>query len=394
MKNPPALLGGRPLANPPLPFVRPSLPALEELEKPYREILRNGMVTTGRYAEQLGETLAASLGVKRAIAVSSCTTGLLLAVQALNLPEGSEVILPSFTFMASALGPVWNRLQLRFVDVDRHTMNLDPEAVTAAVTPAASAIIGVHQFGNPAPIEALRSLADKHGLALVYDAAHGFGALHHGKPLGRYGNAEVFSLTPTKLMIAAEGGIVATDDEAVAEHVRVGRNYGNPGNYDCLFPGMNARMSEFHAILALHSLSRLETAAQRRNHAVALYRERLGRIPGIGFQRIAPADRSSYKDFSIVVEENDFGLTRKSLADALLAEGIHTRVYYSPVLHQMQAFQPFVEKDADARLPNTLYLESHALSLPLYSDMTDAEVDLVCAAFERIHEHAPAIAAR
>jgi dTDP-4-amino-4,6-dideoxygalactose transaminase len=394
MSSLPTILGGDPLVTTIIPFVRPKLPNLKELHDSYAEILESGMVTTGPYADKFGHDIATYLGVKYAVAVSSCTTGLVLAFQSLSLPEGSEVILPSFTFIASGIAPVWNTLKLRFVDVDPDTMNIDPEKAEAAITPNTSAILGVHQFGNPAPIERLQAIADKHQIALVYDAAHGFGASHQGRNLGGNGKFEVFSLSPTKLVIAAEGGIVATNDEMIAEHARIGRNYGNPGNYDCLFPGLNARMSELHAILALQSLAMLKEASENRNRSVSLYVERLGQIPGIRFQKIRDGDVSSYKDFTIVVDEKEFGINRVQLIEALAAEHIQSRVYYSPILHQMQAFAAYAGPNAQEELIHSLYLESHALSLPLFSDMADHEVELVCDVIARIHAHAGKIAAR
>ncbi len=391
MPSLPAIIGGEPLAVPSLPFVRPCLPPLNDLVEPFREIFETGMLTTGPYAEQFGAVIAAHLNVKYAIAVSSCTAGLLLAVQALRLPEGSEVILPSFTFIASGTCLDWNRLRLRFADVDRETMNLDLSSVEAAIHKETSAILAVHQFGNPAPVEALQCLADKHNLPLLYDAAHGFGSLHNGTPVGGEGNAAVFSLSPSKPLIAGEGGIVATNDDALAEHIIQGRNYGNPGNYDCLFPGINARMSEFHAILALRSFAMLEPSIQRRNEAAGYYRERLARLPGIGFQTITKGCRSSYKDFSITVDETAFGVSRGRLAEALLDDGIHTRVYYSPVLHQMTAFRQYTPTNENT-LTNTIHLQQRALSLPLYSDMKEEELDVICSAIERIHTHAGAVA--
>jgi dTDP-4-amino-4,6-dideoxygalactose transaminase len=366
---------------------------MEDLDESYREILRNGMITTGPYADSLGKVIANQLGVNHAIAVSSCTTGLMLAVQAMALPPDSEVVLPSFTFMASGLGPVWNRLRLRFADVDRETMNVTAQSVEQALTSNTSAILAAHQFGNPTPVDELQSLAQRHGLTLLFDAAHGFGSLHKKQPLGRFGNAEIFSMSPTKLLIAAEGGIVATNDDRIADHVRIGRNYGNPGNYDCLFAGINARMSELHALLALQSFQSLEAAAQHRNRVATYFCERFASLPGIRCQKIDPCNRSSYKDFSIVVEEREFGLDRMRLADALSAEGIQTRVYYSPVLHRMKAYQEFVDKDAQERLANTLYLESNALSLPLYSDMSAEEAETICEAIECIHHHARELSA-
>ncbi len=373
---------------PALPFVRPSLPKFEDLSAPYSEILHSGIVTTGHHAERLGDVLANYLQVKYAIAVSSCTSGLLLATRALNLPEGSEVILPSFTFMASALSPVWNKLTLRFVDVDLKTMNIDVELVRQAITPNTSAIIGVHQFGTPVNVEALETLAKNHNISLYFDTAHGFGSLHYGKPLGGNGRFEVFSMSPTKLLIAGEGGIVATDDDAIGEAVYYGRNYANPGNYDCLFPGLNARMSEFHAILALNSFDMLEEAAIHRNWAVNLYKQQLGEIPGISFQHVESYDRSSYKDFTIVIDENEFGLTRDELIDALKIHNIQTRVYYKPVLHQMTAFRHFAEGISPDQFANSIYLSEHALSLPLYSDMTESEVSYACETLMKIHQNA------
>ncbi len=391
MNREPVILGGVPRTSLSIPFVRPCLPSLDEISPFYKEIFASGMITTGPYAEILGEVLTKYLNVKKAVAASSCTSGLILTFQALELPEGSEIILPSFTFMASGLGPVWNRFQLRFVDVERDTMNISARTVESAINSNTSAVLAVHQFGNPAPIEELTQVTDKHDLELVFDAAHGFGTLHHKKPIGPYGRAEIFSMSPTKLLVAGEGGIVASNDELLASHVELGRNYGNPGNYDCLFPGMNARMSELHAVLALNSFKMLEAAAQHRNRIVQYYRERLSKLPGIGFQKIAPCDRSSYKDFSIVVDENEFGLDRQSFYNALLAEGIQTRVYYSPVLHKMKTFQCYSGNSLEASLSNTLYLETHALSLPLYSDMNFEEVDIVCEAIENIHHHSASI---
>ena len=388
MTSLPAILGGKPITEKMLPFVRPCLPKLDDLREQYEEILRTGMVTTGPYTELFGEKVAAYLGVQYAVAVSSCTTGLLLATQSLALPEGSEVILPSFTFIASGLGPVWNRLKLRFVDVDLETMNIDPQKAEEAITSNTSAVIGVHQFGNPAPIEELQRIALKNNLALYFDSAHGFGAYHNGQRLGRYGKAEIFSMTPTKLLIAGEGGMVTTNDSSIADHIRYSRNYGNPGNYDCLYPGLNARMSEFHAIAGLHSLERLEEASLHRNKIVLYYRERLAAVPGISFQKIADNCRSSCKDFSIVIDEKEYGIGQSGLFKALQAENIQTRVYYSPILHQMKAFCSYAPANAEETLKNSIYLQTHALSLPLYSDMKEEEAGLVCVAIERLHSHA------
>lgn len=344
----------------------------------------------GPYLQQLEQKIKSHLQVKHAVAVSSCTTGLILAMQSLQLPENSEVIVPSFTFMATAIAPVWNKLKLKFADIERSTFTISTASVEQTLTSQTSAVIAVPIFGNPVSIPKLNVIINRKNLKLLFDSAHGFGSLQDGKPLGSNGNAEVFSLSPTKLLIAGEGGIVATNDDSIAEHVRIGRNYGNPGNYDCLFGGMNARMSEFHAICGLHSLELLEDAANQRNRIARYYEERLSQLPGIGFQIIEPGNRCSYKDFSIVIDD-EFNLPHDVVKKALQAEGIFTRIYFSPTLHLMTAYKNFAEPDIHERLPNTLWLEERILSIPLYSNMTEEEAAIVCEAIERIHQHAAEI---
>jgi len=244
--------------------------------------------------------------------------------------------------------------------------------------------VAVHNFGNPADIAGLQEVADRHGLRLIFDAAHGFGARYQGVPVGVQGHAHVYSLSPTKLLIAGEGGIVASNDDQLAERVRLGREYGNSGNYDSAFAGINARMPEFNALLGLGSLAMLEDAARRRNEVVDLYHQQLGQLPGIGFQKVRPGDRSSYKDFSISVDPDAFGLTRDELALALADHNIDTRKYYEPPVHRQTAYRAYADGRA---LPNTEWLSLHSLSLPIWSHMSDQVALGICSAVRDIYEH-------
>ncbi len=380
MNDTPALLGGKPRFSTKINIVRPVLPDIEEMGNEVSGILRTGMVTKGQYLNEFEDAVARHLGVKHAVGVSSCTTGLMLTHRSLGLT--GEVVVPSFTFMASVASLVWNGLKPVYADVSRETTNLDPAAAEAAITPRTSAILAVHNFGNPAEIEALQAIADRHGLKLIFDAAHGFGAMYKGTPVGGQGNANVFSLSPTKLLISGEGGVVATNDDELAARLRMGREYGNNGNYDTVFAGMNARMPEFNALLGTKSLERLETAAITRNETACLFQERLGRLPGLDFQKVAPGNRCSYKDFSITVEAEQFGLTRDELAVALAAENIDTRKYYDPACHHQTAYAQYYHGQP---LPNTEWLEAHSLSFPMWSQM---EMDVsggICEALERIY---------
>jgi dTDP-4-amino-4,6-dideoxygalactose transaminase len=385
MSEIPAILGGNPVFPEKLNIVKPVLPNIAEMEAGVREILASGMVTKGRYLQAFEEAVAAHLGVKHAIAVSSCTSGLMLAYRGLDLQ--GEVVVPSFTFMATVSALVWIGLRPVFADVNPGTTNLDVSAAEAAITPRTSAIVAVHNFGNPAEIDALEDLARRKGLRLIFDAAHGFGARYQGQPVGSQGDAQAFSLSPTKLLIAGEGGIVTTQDDRLAGRIRVLREYGNGGNYDSLFAGINARMPEFNALMGLKSLEKLEAAAQWRNQVADIYQENLS-LPGIEFQQVAPGNRNSYKDFSIVVDPDDFGLTRDELAQGLAAENIDTRKYYQPPVHRQTAYCHY---DDGNPLPHTEWLSSHSLSLPIWSHM-ESEIALkICQAVQKLHAHASGV---
>ncbi len=389
IKTLPAFLGGKPLFEQMLPMVRPVLPSFEEVSEEVKTILETGMVTKGPYMRRFEQEMAAHLGVKHAVAVSSCTSGMMLVHQALGLR--GDVVVPSFTFMATVSALVWAGLRPVFADVDAETFNLDPAAAEAAITPQTTAIVAVHQFGNPADIAGLEEVARRHGLKLIFDAAHGAGARYQGEPVGKQGDAQIFSLSPTKLLLTGEGGIVATNDDDLATKIRMGREYGNDGNYDSAFAGLNARMPELSAVIGLHSLQRLEEAARHRNETVALFQEMLGRLPGIGFQAVRPGDRHSYREISITIDPARFGLTRDELAQALAAENIDTRKYYFPPVHQQTAYRSFY----DGRpLPHTDWLANNSLSLPMWSNMSDEVCLGICQAIERAHTHAAEIRQR
>ncbi|NJO83410.1 MAG: DegT/DnrJ/EryC1/StrS family aminotransferase [Blastochloris sp.] len=386
MSDTPALLGNTPMFENKVPMVRPWLPKLADMHEDLQNILESGMVTKGQYQRQFEAAVAEHLGVRHAVAVSSCTTGLMLTYQALGLT--GDVVLPSFTFMATASSLVWAGLKLVFADVDAATTNIDPEAAEAAITPHTSAIVAVHNFGNPAAIDQLQRIADRHGLKLIYDAAHGFGAQYQGIPVGRQGDAHVYSLSPTKLLVAGEGGIVATNNDELAHKIRLGREYGNDGNYDSVFAGINARLPEFNHVLALHGLPMLEQAATRRNEVVALYRRELGKIPGISFQAVRPGDRNSYREFGFLVDEAALGLSRNELSAALQAEHIDTRHYYDPPVHRQSAYRHFA---ANGAFPHTDWLARQIICLPLWSHMSDEIAMGICQAAQRCAAHAPAV---
>jgi dTDP-4-amino-4,6-dideoxygalactose transaminase len=372
----------RPASGMRVPFVRPALPDAKVLLPVYEEILASRQLTKGPYLERFERAIAERLGVKHAVAVSSCTVGLMLVYKVLDLapPDRAagigEVIMPSFTFLAAPAAPVWNNLRPVFVEVDPRSTNVVPEAVAAAITPRTVAISACHNFGNPCDVAALEAIAQKHGLKFVIDAAHGFGALLHGKPVGKGGTAQVFSLSPTKLLVAGEGGIVATDSDELARGVRIAREYGNDGSYDAVFPGVNGRMPELSAATALASLEMLDDVAARRRAIAAAYRRGLAGLAGIGCMEETPGSEPSYKDFSITIDPDAFGCSRDRVRGALAASGIETRAYYDPPCHRQRAFARF--HDPRRPLPVTDMLASRSLSLPIGEHVDESIVAEVC----------------
>jgi dTDP-4-amino-4,6-dideoxygalactose transaminase len=371
---------------PDIPLTRPSIPDPVPLLQAFEDVLTSGVLTNGPRVREFERQAAQYLGVQHCVAVSSCTAGLMLVLRALGL--SGDVIVPSFTFAATAHAVAWNGLRPVFADVDRGTLTLSPTSVSNSIGVRTSAILATHVYGTPCDVEALTRIARHNGLRLIFDAAHAFGSLRRGRRVGGFGDAEVFSLSPTKVMVAGEGGVIATNDAAIAERCWIGRDYGNPGDYDCQFVGLNARMSEFHAVLALGSLDRLDDRIERRNELAEAYVKALADVPGISFPSIEEGDRSTFKDLTVLVDADDFGLDADELASALAELGIETRRYYAPPVHEMRAYRTI--KNSDRDLSVTKWASRSALSLPMWSELPVEVVESVIDAIHRIQHRAGA----
>jgi FlaA1/EpsC-like NDP-sugar epimerase/dTDP-4-amino-4,6-dideoxygalactose transaminase len=370
-----------------LPFARPARPSLETVTRRLAPSYESGQITNGALVRELEERMADRLRVAHVVAVSSCTSGLMLVVQALVDGRRGPVVLPSFTFSASAHAVAWNGRSPRFAECDPATFQMDL-AHAEALLDGASAIMATHVFGAPCAPESVEKLGASAGLPIVFDAAHAIGATSNERPIGGFGDAEVFSLTPTKPMVAGEGGLIATRDCHLAARLRAGRDYGNPGDYDTRFAGLNARMSEFHAAMALESLGMLDRTLARRRDLAARYIDGLRGVPGIRAQVVPVEHVSTYKDFTITVEAGELGLDRDQLVAVLSAEGIDTRNYFDPPVHRQQAYrgEPAVD------LATTDAVSRSVVSLPIYPDLSVDDVDAVVEVIRLSHEHADELA--
>lgn len=379
--NAPAVIGGEPAFAPALPFVRPTVPDFARVAARVEEGYARGMLTNGPIVREFEAAAAERLGVPHVIAVSSCTAGLMLVLRSLA-PNG-PVVLPSFTFSASAHAVAWNGLEPRFVECDAASFQVDP-ASAAARLDGAGALLATHVFGSPCDVEAVEALAANAGVPVMFDAAHGFGGSRAGRAIGGFGAAEVFSLSPTKVVVAGEGGVIATRDDALAADLRIGRDYGNPGNYDTQFVGLNARMSELHAAIGIESLAGLDERLEQRRHIVSRYRSGLAELPGVAIQHIDAGDESTYKDFTIAIDEDSFGLSRDAVVQALRVDGIDTRCYFSPPVHRQHAYRDVEPYD----LPITDAVSARVVSLPIYASLTDRDIDAVTRVLASLHRHA------
>jgi dTDP-4-amino-4,6-dideoxygalactose transaminase len=364
-----------------VPIVSPEGLPHDEFLNDVRRILSSRQLTNAKFVREFEEAAAEYLGVQHCVAVASCTAGLILTLRALDLQ--GEVILPSFTFHATAHSVLWNGLKPVFADCDPETFCIDPRAIKSQLSEKTAAILAVHLFGNPASVVNLQTIASDQGIPLIYDAAHAFGSDVNERRVGTFGTAEVFSFSPTKLLVAGEGGMVTTRDADLARKLRAARNYGDSGNYDPDLAGLNARMSEFHAALALRGLAGLDARIARRNQIRLRYEQRLGPIPGVSFQCVPYGNRSACKDFGILVDETAFGKSRDWLVNAMEKENIQVRRYFWPPVHRQKLYCDIWDRQP---LPITERISSSILNLPIYSTLSTKQIDKVCDAVFRSYE--------
>jgi dTDP-4-amino-4,6-dideoxygalactose transaminase len=374
--------GGRVVSNPKpqrskveaqhrLPIASPTLPDLEAMLPRLRAIWASGELTNGKTVAELEAAVASTMPGRNVVAVNSCTSGLMLALRALDVQ--GEVLLPSFTFTASAHAVVWAGCTPVFVDCNADTLNIDLEDLQRKITPRTTAILAVYVSGNPPALDALEGIARKNGLRLILDAAHALGSTYQGRPAGTFGDAEVFSLSPTKTITTCEGGIVSLRDPEVARRVKIGRNYANPGNYDCQFVGLNARMSELHALVGVESFKMLHANVAARQQLVKAYAQQLAKVRGVHLQEVLSGNTSSQKDISLRIVAKEFGRTRDEVRAELTRAGIETRTYFDPPVHLQTAYKPWRSAFV-GKLPVTEQVATEVLNLPLFVGLRAEDV--------------------
>jgi dTDP-4-amino-4,6-dideoxygalactose transaminase len=308
----------------------------------------------------------------------------MLTSRGLELPAGSEVIVPSLTFAATAQALVWNGLVPVFCDCLPGTCTLDPEDVERNISSRTAAVCPVTIYGLPPDMDAFLDLGRRTGVPVYFDSAQGLGATYNGRPLGTFGTCEVFSLSPTKVVTAIEGGLLTTDDEVLANKVRAMRDYGKDleQGEEIVYLGLSARMSELHAAVGLLSLRQMDELVKARLERIAVYRDRLGQLPGCWVQSF-PLDRTTSGNFFVLFITARARHSRKQVYEALKKRGIQTKAYFNPPVHQQRLFRNTTVR-VSSRLSQSEKVSEEALALPLYSHMTQDEQARVCCEIEKL----------
>jgi dTDP-4-amino-4,6-dideoxygalactose transaminase len=334
---------------------------------------RRWLSNDGPLVQEFEARIAAHLGVKHCVAMCNGTIALEIAIRALGL-EG-EVIVPAYTFVATAHALQWQGITPVFADIDPATHALDPAAVRKMITPRTSGIIGVHLWGRGAPVEALRDIADEHGLKLMFDAAHAFSCTHGGRKIGGFGACEVLSFHATKFFNSFEGGAVVTDDDELARTMRLMRNFGFSGLDKVDYPGTNGKMIEIAAAMGLVNLESVDDviAANRANYDA--YRAALAGIPGVRLLAYDEAERNNYQ-YVILEVDGACPVPRDTLVETLRAENILARRYFWPGCHKMEPYRSLFPH-AGLLLPVTEAVAASVIVLPTGQTMDADKIAVV-----------------
>ncbi len=390
----PAIAGGKPVRDSFLVFGSPAI-AEEEIQEVV-DTLRSGWLGTGPKVKRFEEDFRHYIGCKHAVALSSCTAGLHLALDVLGVGEGDEVITTPLTFAATANVVMHCRAKPVFVDVDRETQNIDPRCIEAAITPMTKAIIPVHMAGRPCDMDAISDIARRHNLFIIEDAAHAAEAVDQGRKIGAIADFTAFSFYVTKNVCTGEGGMLTTNNDEWAEAVRIKSLHGISKDawkrysaegfqpYETLYPGYKYNMTDIQAALGVHQLARVEQNLKTREHHWQMYDNAFESIPQIVIPsgRLPPDSRHARHLYTIMLQTDQMGISRNQFVEALKAENIGTGIHFTALhLHRFYR-ERFGHKPGD--FPNAEWIGERTVSLPLSAKLVEGDVADVIEAVRKV----------
>lgn len=349
----------------PVYVTRPTLPPLADYHALLERIWENKWLTNnGVFHNEFEAQLAAYLGIEHVNVFCNGTIALLVALHALRI-TGGEVITTPFTFPATPHVLYWNGITPVFCDIDEKTFNLDPGRIEQRIGPHTKAILPVHVYGTPCDVEAIQNIADRHGLAVIYDAAHAFGVRYKGRALATYGDISMLSFHATKLFSTLEGGALAVKSGARRKRINSLKNFGIADEETVIGPGINGKMNEFQAAYGLLQFGLVENEIANRAARVQLYRAHLQDIPGISFLEDQPQVRHNYAYFPIVINPEQYGMARNTVHAALKKCNIYTRKYFYPLCSTYPCYASLPSAGRE-NLPVAHRVAEQVLCLPLY----------------------------
>ena len=348
-------------------------PSFGEKELEYvSDCVRSGWVSSiGAYVNRFEQGFADFCGVKHGIAVGNATLALHLALKVLDVGPGDEVIVPTLTFVATASAVMYTGAKPVFVDSEMATWNLDPAQVAAAITPRTKAIIPVHLYGHPADMDPIMESAQKHRLWVIEDAAEAHGAIYKGRKVGSIGHLNCFSFYGNKIITTGEGGMLLTDDEALAKRARFLKDHAMSPDKRYWHPevGFNYRLTNLQAALGVAQQERIDEIIDKKRQIAARYNALLSEVPGLRLPPEADWATNVYWMYSVLVEPA-YGMSRDALMTALRAQGIDSRPFFYPI-HTMPPYQ------TDAHFPVAALLSNQGINLPSSATLSDSQVDFI-----------------
>ncbi|MCA9108620.1 MAG: DegT/DnrJ/EryC1/StrS family aminotransferase [Planctomycetaceae bacterium] len=365
---------------------RPNLGNREAFDRRVAAIWENNWLTNnGPFVQEFEQRIAEHVNVRHCVCMCNATVALEIATRAIGLT--GEVIVPSFTFVATAHALQWQEIQPVFCDIDPLTHNLDARCVEQLITPRTSGIIGVHLWGRPCDTNALQAVADRHGLKLLFDAAHAFGCSRQGRMIGGFGRAEVFSFHATKFVNAFEGGAVVTDDDELAGKMRLMRNFGFSGLDHVIHVGTNGKMSEVSAAMGLTSLESLDEFVNVNRRNWQSYHDHLADLPGVTVLPYDAQDHPNYQYVVLEIDEAATGISRDQLMEKLHAANVRARRYFWPGVHRMEPYRSLYPK-SHLWLPHTEEVASRVLLMPTGTAVNEQTIETICRLIRQIVERA------
>lgn len=371
-----AIFGGKPAFSDKLHVGRPNIGNRDRLLERINDMLdRKWLTNNGLFVQEFEQKIAEYIGVKHCIATCNGTIALELAIRALGL--SGEVIVPSFTFVATAHALQWQEITPVFCDIDPKTHSLNPYRIESMITPRTTGIIGVHLWGNPCDVENLTAIAQQHNLKLMFDAAHAFGCSHNGQMVGNFGEVEVFSFHATKFMNAFEGGAIVTNNDELAEKIRLMTNFGFAGLDNVIYIGTNGKMSEASGAMGLTSFESINEFIEVNYRNYKHYQQELATLPGVSLFSYNESEQCNYQYTVLEIDENLAKISRDTLVNILNAENIVARRYFYPGCHQMEPYRSYFPH-AGLLLPETEKLTQRVMLLPTGTAMTTQEIKRIC----------------